>query len=155
MQSSSKPNTNISQSISKPSTDSSQAVQATQTAPISTPSDELQATNVTSTASPSSALQSMLSAGWTAISGNRLLMAGLLGMLVLTMFLFANKGSNNCIFSFSSCNPIAPVATVPVILALGASAATVLVLTTALGTSVMVAVGAGFVVGWIVSQFMH
>jgi hypothetical protein len=153
MQSSSKPNTNISQSIAKPSADSSQTVQSTQTAPVSNPSDELQATSVASP--PASPLQSMLSAGWTAISGNRLLMAGLLGMLVLTMFLFANKGSNNCIFSFSSCNPIAPVATVPVILALGASAATVLVLTTALGTSVMVAVGAGFVVGWIVSQFMH
>ncbi|CAN1213026.1 hypothetical protein TUMEXPCC7403_22675 [Tumidithrix helvetica PCC 7403] len=148
MQSSSKPDTSISET--------SKAVQSTQPAQVATPSPELQAKNVAASGeSPSTSLMSGLAERWAALSGNRTLMAGLLGVLVLTMFLFANKGSNNCIFSFSSCNPIAPVATVPVILALGASAATVLVLTTALGTSVMVAVGAGFVVGWIVSQFMH
>ncbi|MEE3716523.1 hypothetical protein V2H45_07180 [Tumidithrix elongata RA019] len=149
MQSSSKPDTSISET--------NKAVQPTQPAQATVPSPELQAKNVAASgvSSPSTSLIAGLSERWAALSGNRTLMAGLLGVLVLTMFLFANKGSNNCIFSFSSCNPIAPVATVPVILALGASAATVLVLTTTLGTSVMVAVGAGFVVGWIVSQFMH
>ncbi|WP_434686577.1 hypothetical protein [Pseudanabaena minima] len=147
MQSSSKPNTSMS--------GASKAVQPTQPAQVTAPSPELQAKDVASDDAQSTSLLSELSARWAALSGNRLLVAGLIGVLVLTMFLFANKGSNNCILSFSSCNPIAPVATVPVILALGASAATVLVLTTAFGTSVMVAVGAGFVVGWIVSQFMH
>lgn len=148
MQSSSKPNTSMS--------GASKAVQPTQPTQVTAPSPELQAKDVAaSDDAQSTSLLSELSARWAALSGNRLLVAGLIGVLVLTMFLFANKGSNNCILSFSSCNPIAPVATVPVILALGASAATVLVLTTAFGTSVMVAVGAGFVVGWIVSQFMH
>ena len=148
MQSSSKTNTSISEA--------SKAVQPTQTAQVTAPSPELQAKDVSASGdAKGTSLLSELSARWASLSGNRLLVAGLIGVLVLTMFLFANKGSNNCILSFSSCNPIAPVATVPVVLALGASAATVLVLTTAFGTSVMVAVGAGFVVGWIVSQFMH
>ncbi|GBO56394.1 hypothetical protein APA_4730 [Pseudanabaena sp. lw0831] len=148
MQSSSKPSTSISEA--------SKAVQPTQPAQVKATSPELQAKDVAASGdSQGTSLLSQLSARWAALSGDRLLVAGLIGILVLTMFLFANKGSNNCILSFSSCNPIAPVATVPVILALGASAATVLVLTTAFGTSVMVAVGAGFVVGWIVSQFMH
>ncbi|MCL1494256.1 MAG: hypothetical protein M1G31_26435 [Pseudanabaena sp. Salubria-1] len=148
MQSSSKPNVSTS--------DSSKAVQQNQPAQVTAPSPELQAKNIASSDESSNAsVLSRLRERWSALSGDRLLVTGLLGVLVLTMFLFANKGSNNCIFSFSSCNPIAPVATVPVILSLGASAATVLVLTTAFGTSVMVAVGAGFMVGWIVSQFMH
>lgn len=152
MQSSSKPNS----SIAGASKSASKAVQPTQPAQVAAPSPELQAKDVAESGdSPSTSLLSELSARWVALSGNRLLVAGLIGVLVLTMFLFANKGSNNCILSFSSCNPIAPVATVPVVLALGASAATVLVLTTAFGTSVMVAVSAGFVVGWIVSQFIH
>ena len=87
------------QSSSKPSvstSDSSKAVQQNQPAQVTAPSPELQAKNIASSDESSNAsVLSRLRERWNALSGDRILMTGLLSVLVLTMFLFANKGSNN------------------------------------------------------------